>query len=45
MNSKFWEVGEKRKFTFSIYQRVERLLLTFENGKVVKVEKTYWDKT
>lgn len=45
MNSKFWEIGEKRIFTFSIYRREEHLLLTFENGKVVKVEKTYWNKT
>lgn len=45
MNSKFWEIGEKRIFTFSIYRREEHLLLTFENGKVVKVEKAYWNKT
>lgn len=45
MNSNIWEIDKKDKFSFSIFQREECLLLTFEKDKVVKVEKTCWNKT
>ncbi|HJH03208.1 MAG TPA: hypothetical protein K8W19_04180 [Victivallis vadensis] len=45
MSSNIWEIGKKYKFSFSIQRKEECLELFFEKGNVVKVEKTYWDKT
>lgn len=45
MDSDIWEIGKKYGFSFSIQQKEECFELFFEQGKVVKIEKKYWDKT
>lgn len=45
MDSDIWEIGKRYKFSFSIQQKEECFELFFKRGKVVKIEKKYWNKT
>ena len=45
MDCDIWEIGKKYKFSFSIQQKEECLVLLFKQEKVIEVEKDYWDKT
>ena len=42
MSSDIWETNERKKFSISIFQKVEVYAFYFENGKVVDVKTKIW---